>query len=161
MTARLSEELAISLPFTETDIGGTNTAGGNDALHWASMIGFQRALVYVELGTWNAADDLDTAKIEQASDASGTGKKDLTTSGTTGDYDTDTPIDADGDFIIFDFRAEDLDVANGFTHFRFYGAEAGNTGVDNISCVYIREAQVARKQLSGAASSGSKVYIAA
>lgn len=159
MTARLSEELAVTMPFTETDIGGTNTAGGDDAVHWASMIGFKRALVYVELGTWNGTDDLDTAKIEQASDSSGTGKKDLTTSASGGDYDTDAPIDADGDFIIFDFRAEDLDVANGFTHFRFYGAEAGNTGVDNISCVYIRESQVARKQLTAAASAGSKVYV--
>ncbi|MBI3936777.1 MAG: hypothetical protein HY323_07350 [Betaproteobacteria bacterium] len=155
----LSECLAVSLPFTETDIGGTNTAGSDDTVHWTSMVGVERALVYVELGTWDAADDLDTANIEQATSSAGAGKKDLTTSSATGDYDTDTPIDADGDFIVFDIRPEDLDVANNFTHIRFYGAETGNTSADNISCVYVKMMSLMKPEQSGAAVAASKLYI--
>lgn len=156
---KLSEELVVEFPFTEKDIGGTNTAGSSDAVHWTDMRGFTRCLVVVELGTWNAADDLDTLKIEQAQDASGTGKKDLTTSASGGNYDTDTPLDADGDKAYMNIRAEDLDVDGGFTHIRVYAAEAGNTGVDNISAVYIKDPQVKRAAINGDASA-SLVYVA-
>jgi hypothetical protein len=159
MTIRLSDEVVVERPFTETDIGGTNTAGSDDALHWTSMVGFSRVLVAVELGTWNATDDLDTAKIQQASDSAGTGIKDLTSSSSTGNYDTDNPLDADGDKLFFNVRAEDLDAANGFTHIRFYGAETGNTGVDNISCVYIKDPVNAHGEINGAPSTGVLKYI--
>ena len=157
----LSESLKITLPIPLSDIGGTNTAGSDDTVQWQSMVGVKRGLCYVEIGTWDAGDDLDTAKLEQASDSAGTGKKDLTTSGAgaTYDYNASAPIDADGDFIIFDVLPEHLDAANGFTHVRFYGAEGGNTGVDNISCVWVMEMMEQYAQRTATAVAASKLYI--
>ena len=124
------------------------------------MNGFDRALVFAELGTWNAADDLDGAKLQPAQDSSGTGVKDLTTSASGGDYDTDAPLDADGNRVIFDIRAEDLDAANGFTHFRVLLTEDDGTGTDNISAVIIRStARHQKKELTGDAVSGALAYV--
>ncbi len=156
----LSELMVVSIPFTETDIGGTNSAASDDAVHWVSMAEFDRFLCLVEVGTWNAADDLDTCKLEQATSSAGAGKKDLTTSASGGNYDTDNPVDADGDNVLLECRAEDLDVSGGFTHVRVYLAETGNTGVDNVSAVYVRcMARYARANLPFAAVTGSKVYV--
>lgn len=160
MTRKLSDEMAVSFPFTESDIGGTNSAGSDDAVHWVSMAEYRSFLCLVELGTWNATDDLDTCKLEQATDAIGTGKKDLTTSGSGLNYDTGAPVDADGDQVILECQADDLDADNGFTHVRVYLAEGGNTGVDNVSAVYIRTgARQAYSNLLVAPVAGSKVYV--
>lgn len=160
MTRKLSDEMAVSFPFTETDIGGTNSAGSSDTVHWVSMATFRSFLCLVELGTWNSSDDLDTCKLEQAQDASGTGKKDLTTSGSGLNYNSDAPVDADGDQVILECQADDLDVTNGYTHVRVYLAEGGNSGVDNVSAVYVRcGARDAYSNLMVAPVAGSKVYV--
>lgn len=157
---KLSDQMAVSFPFTETDIGGTNSAGSSDSVHWVSMANFQSFMCVVELGTWNATDDLDTCKLEQATDSSGTGKKDLTTSGSGSNYDTGSPVDADGDQVILTCTADDLDVDGGFNHVRVYLAETGNTGVDNVSAVYVRaDPRDAYSNVNVAAASGSKVYV--
>ena len=144
------------------DIGGTNTATlatGNWET-WQSMVGFDRIYFKVQIGdTWNAADAVTTCKLQQASDSSGTGAKDLTTSASGGTYDTDNPINAATEFVILEARAEDLDAANSFTHVRGYVAATGNTGTDNVSGVLIlHDAQVIAPQQDGAAATGSKVY---
>lgn len=160
MTRKLSDEMAVSFPFTESDIGGTNSAGSDDAVHWVSMADFRNFLCLVEIGTWNGTDDLDTCKLEQATDAIGTGKKDLTTSGAGLNYDTGAPVDADGDQVILECQADDLDADNGFTHVRVYLAETGNTGVDNVSAVYIRTgARHAYANRLVTPVAGSKVYV--
>ena len=150
----LSHDAAVSLLET-ADIGGTNAA-----TPWVSMADFGRLFAYVELGTWNAGDDLDECRLEQAQDASGTGAKDLTTDAAGGDYDTDNPVDADGNFVILEAMAEDLDVNGGFTHVRLYVAEGGNTGVDNVTGFLIRYgARHMHKHKNGAAATGEKVYV--
>ena len=151
---QLGDDAAVTLLET-TDIGGTNAATG-----WVSMAEFERVLGYVEIGTWNATDDLDECRLEQATDADGTGAKDLTTDASGGNYDTDNPVDADGDFVILQAKASDLDVAGGFTHVRLYVAEAGNTGVDNVTAFLVRYgARSKHAQKNGAAVTGSKVYV--
>lgn len=150
----LSHDAAVTLLET-ADIGGTNASTA-----WVSMEEYTRVFAYVEIGTWNATDDLDECRLEQATDASGTGAKDLTTDAAAGDYDTSNPVDADGDFVILEARAEDLDVAGGFTHVRLYVAEGGNTGVDNVTGFLIRHGrQIKKRQVQGAAATGSKVYV--
>src|SRR5687767_13433545 len=84
------------------DVGGTTAETA-----WVSMKDFDRIFAYVEIGTWNATDDLDHCRLEQAQDSSGTGAKDLTTDASGGNYDTANPIDADGNFVIVEARAED------------------------------------------------------
>ena len=156
MSNSLSEHSDIDL-MVEQDIGGTNAS--NDG-GWLSMKNFARALFYVELGTWDSSDDLDECRIQQATDSSGTSAKDLTSDASGGNYDTDNPIDADGDFVIVEIRAEDMDVDSGFDFIRGYVAEGGNSGVDNVMGVLIRYGYAyPKKELQGAASTGSKVYV--
>ena len=62
------------------------------------------------------------AKIQQASDSSGTGAKDLSGSAIT-------EIDGDGESAQIEFRANDLDTANDFTHFRLSVTTVGATNV--------------------------------
>lgn len=160
MTRKLSDMVDVSFPFTETDIGGTNSAGGDNTAHWVSLEDFGSFLCLVELGTWDSSDDLDTCKLQQAQDSSGTGIKDLTTSASGGNYDSDTPVDADGDNVILEVQADDLDVDNGFDHVRVYLEENDNTGVDNVSAVYVRaNPRHAYSNLLRAASAGEVVYV--
>ncbi len=144
------------------DIGGTNTAT-QDATYWGAwhdVAGFSKIYAKVMLGTWNAADDLDTCKLQQATSSSGTSAKDLTTSASGGDYDTDAPIDAAGNTVVLEARAEDLDVAGGFHYVRVYAAETGDTGTDNIAGVLILYGAVHEKaEKEAAASSGEVVYV--
>ena len=154
MAMRISEHASITIIET-ADIGGTNATSG-----WLSMKNYSRALGYIELGTWDSSDDLDEARFQQASDSSGTGAKDLTTAASGGNYDTDNPVDADGNFVIIEIRAEDMDVDNGFDYIRLYCAEGGNTGVDNVTGVVIRYGYAyPKKELQGAASTGAQVYV--
>ena len=156
MSNSLSEHGDIDL-MVEQDIGGTNAQ--NDG-GWLSMKNYARALFYVELGTWDSGDDLDECRIQQATDSSGTSAKDLTTDASGGNYDTDNPIDADGDFVIVEIRGEDMDADNGFDFIRGYVAEGGNSGVDNVMGVLIRYGYAyPKKELQGAASTGSQVYV--
>jgi len=142
-------------PFLQ-DIGGTNAN-----TDWVSMAGYERVYAYVQIGSsWNASDDLDECRLEQATDSAGTGAKDLTTDSSTGGYDTDTPIDAAGNFVVLEAKAEDFDVEGGFTYVRLYVAEGGNTGVDNVGGFLMRYgAHNKAKQLQGAAAAGEKVYV--
>lgn len=156
MSMRLSEHCSTDF-LEQADIGGTNAqnAGG-----YLSMANYTRAYARVELGTWNASDDLDECRIQQASDSSGTGVKDLTSDASGGNYDTDSPIDADGNFVVLEIRAEDLDIDSGFEHIRLYVAEGGNSGTDNIFGILARYGYAyPQKELQGAASSGAQVYV--
>jgi hypothetical protein len=161
MSKELSQTAQVKVLPT-ADIGGTNAAAV-DAANWGawhSMRDFDRVTAIARLGTWNATDDLDTCKLQQAQDASGTGAKDLTTSASGGDYDTDAPVDAEGDEVILEARAQDLDRDNGFTHVRLYVAETGDTGVDNVAGVLILHgAGYPAENLHRAAVAASVVYV--
>lgn len=157
---RLSECAAVT-PLPTVDIGGSNTAD-QDATYWAAwqdMRDYEQVYAKVRLGTWNAADDLDTCKLQQATSAAGADAKDLTTSASGGDYDTDNPIDATGNTVVLEARKADLDVAGGFRYVRVYCAETGNTGTDNIDGVLIRHcANESYGQREAAASTGAVAY---
>ena len=146
----------------DADIGGTNTAA-IDATYWApahDVRGYHDIYAKVRLGTWNAADDLDTCKLQQCTAADGTGAKDLTTSASGGDYDTDYPVDAVTNTVVFDVRTSQMDIANGYYYVRLYAAEGGNTGTDNVSGVIILyNAREKQAEKEAAASSGVTVYV--
>ena len=125
---KVSENILSDLAFITTDIGGTNVEGA-----WVSMKEGDSLMVIVEVGTWNVADILDTLKLQQAQDDSGTGVKDI--SGKT--ISTAAGV-AVGNRYIFDIRAEDLDVDNLFTHVNVKCAEGGNTGPDFVTAWYTR-----------------------
>ncbi len=134
------------------DIGGTNAQVGT-----VDMRQFANVFAYAEIGTWDAGDDLDECRLEQGD---GSTWKDLTTDASGGDYDTDAPVDADGNFVILEAKADDLDIANGFYQVRLYVAEAGNTGVDNITAfIFGYNPRDAYAERNAAAVSGEKVYV--
>lgn len=87
---------------------------GSYTTGWISAANHARFLAIVMAGTLGTSATLD-AKIEQASDSSGTGAKDLTGAAIT--QLTQAGTDSDKQALIA-FAPEDLDVAGGFTHFR-------------------------------------------
>ena len=148
----------------DADIGGTNTAA-IDATYWApahDVRGFHRIYAQLRLGTWNAADDLDTVKLQQCTSAAGAGAKDLTTSGSGSayDYDTDAPLDAVTNTITFDLPVELMDIDGGFYYVRLYAAEGGNTDTDNVSGVIaLYNARDKYEERGAAAASGVTAYV--
>jgi len=86
----------------------TYTTSWVAAKDWRALQGL------VSVGTLGSSATVD-AKIEQAKDGSGTGAKDLSGAAIT----QLTEVGSDGDKqAMVEFRPEDLDVANGFTHVR-------------------------------------------
>lgn len=81
---------------------------------WVSMADAERALATVLVGTMGASATID-AKIEQASDASGTGAKDITGKAITQLTQAGTDSDKQVEINVI---SEELDVTNGFDHIR-------------------------------------------
>lgn len=81
---------------------------------WISMAKFGAIMAIVMAGTLGSSATVD-AKLEQATDSSGTGAKDVTGKAIT--QLTQAGTDSDKQAIINCFQ-QDLDIANGFTHVR-------------------------------------------
>ena len=129
-------DFLVVTPFEVLDIGGTNTSsadgGDGTTLHWQSMRDWKKAFVFVSIGpTWNAADAYDTFKLQQATATAGTGVKDITGKAATANTGTAE------ERLVFHLDASEMDVANGFDFFRFYGEEDDNTGVDQVCVTYV------------------------
>ena len=156
MGMRLSEHAAFDIVSPSgTDVGGTNATTA-----WRAVKNFSRMMAYIELGTWNGSDDLDLCRMEAAQDTSGTGSGELTSDASGGNYDTDNPVDADGDFVIIEARAEDLDVEGGDDSVRVLVGEDGNSGVDDVmACMVVYGSAYPKKEQQGAAVTGGKVYV--
>lgn len=148
----LSHDCKISLIET-TDVGGTTAATG-----WVDMGGYESLFAYVELGTWSGSDDLDICRIEAATNASGANSEEVTTDASGGNYDTDAPVDADGDFVILEIRAEDLPTGKSFV--RLVVGEDSDSGTDNVTAfLQLYNARQGFKEKNGAAVAGEKVYV--
>ena len=94
---------------------------------WISMSDFQSIMAVVMVGTLGASATVD-AKLEQATDASGTGAKDVAGSDIT--QLTEAGSDDDKQVVI-ECNAEDLDIANDFNHVRLsvtIGAATSDAG---------------------------------
>jgi hypothetical protein len=166
MSMRLSEHATFhdldNLAGSDGEPGRQDIGNTNAQTDWVSMASFARAVAFAVLGTWHATDDLDESKIQSSDDSSGSNTAEVTTDASGGNYDTDSPIDADGDFIVTEIRAEDIDVENTNPQLfvRYYVAEGGNTGTDNVAAMLTRYGHsYAQKELQGAASTGSQVYV--
>jgi hypothetical protein len=155
---RLSEDMKWTVVETY-DLGG-----GNRTSAYLPMAEHDRVMAVIQIGaTWDTNDGLTTAKLVQATDAAGSGSKDLTTSGAgTGyNYNASNKVGVGGaGFVVLEARSTDLDHANGFTHVAVYYASTDNTGVDNVSgFMVVGEAQHSAKQLAGAALANVRAYV--
>lgn len=90
------------------------TAAGTVTTAWIDMADFQSIMAIILAGTLGSSATVD-AKLEQATDSSGTGAKDITGKAIT--QLTDGGSDSDKQAVINCF-ADDLDLENGFTHAR-------------------------------------------
>lgn len=142
--------------FGPYDIGGTNASS-----NWVDIADYDRIYAMVTLGTWNTSDKVTTFKLQQATSSSGTGVKDLTTSGTdtTSNYDSTYGAAAAGDTLIATARAEDLDATNGFHFVRVYIAATGNTGTDDVQgFLMLHNKAHKRAQVQGATAAATSTY---
>lgn len=89
-------------------------AAGTVSTGWLSMADRDRVQAIVMVGDMVTNSTVD-AKIEQATDGSGTGAKDITGKAIT--QLTEAGTDSNKQAII-NLRPEELDTNNGFTHFR-------------------------------------------
>jgi len=124
---KISDNQKIVQALKTTDIGGANATSAYVDMRECPIVCF-----VVTLGTWNAADTLDSCKLVQATDAAGTGVKDI-----TGKAVTVEDPSAAGEVYVLECKAEDLDTENGFTHVACYVAESDDTGVDEVSIISV------------------------
>lgn len=91
------------------------TAAGTVTTGWVDASEFDRFLAIVQAGTLGTSATLD-AKLEQATDSSGTGAKDISGKAIT-QLTQGSPDDSDKQALI-NLRQSELDLNNDFTHFR-------------------------------------------
>lgn len=91
------------------------TAGTHDT-DWFDMSKFERIMAINMIGTLGEGAEFD-AKLQQASDANGTGAKDITGKAIT-QFTEDTSPVVENKQQIINCRADELDVTNNFTHVR-------------------------------------------
>lgn len=95
-------------------INPTSQSAGTQSTSWISAANYTNFLAVVQAGVLGASATLD-AKIEQATDSSGTGAKDVTGKAIT--QLTKAGSD-DSKQALIAFRQADLDIANDYTHVR-------------------------------------------
>lgn len=81
---------------------------------WVSMATFFQLLFILQVGALGSSATVD-AKLQQASDSSGTGAKDITGKGITQLTKAGTD---DNKQVLINCKQDDLDLANSFTHVR-------------------------------------------
>lgn len=106
--AKASEAIALLANYNAASVSASTVTTG-----WISAANHERFLAIVSAGVLGASATLD-AKLQQASDSSGTGAKDITGKAIT----QMVKATGDNDVALINLKASELDVANGFTHFR-------------------------------------------
>ncbi len=106
--AKISEQLAVL-----ATINPISQAAGSVSTGWVNTGNFERLMALVQTGVLGTSATVD-AKIQQASDASGTGAKDVTGKAIT------QIVKATGDNrqAMINLRPEELDTNNGYEYIR-------------------------------------------
>jgi|GEM_PF-2876121 len=131
--SNISRNFIVEQPYNETDIGGTNLATATGDEGWTSLGTSQKILVRVNIVAWDAADNLTTLQLEEATDIYGTSSALITGKTIT----LTTANIASGDVYILEASGSDL--TTNFNHVRVYAATTDNTGPDTLSVTYIKD----------------------
>jgi len=111
--------IGTTLPTEEAGIAGVIDpdaySTGTQTTGWINMADFEAIMAIVAAGTLGASATID-AKLEQATDSSGTSAKDVSGKSIT-QLSKGSPDGSDKQALI-NMRREELDVQNGFTHVR-------------------------------------------
>lgn len=143
-------------------------ASGNVTGDWVSLKNYGRCAIIINKGAGNAAED-PTIVLQQASDVAGTGAKALnfdrydakvgtqagigTFTTTTGNTDNDITDAAWGDgelMLVFDIKAEDLDVDNSFDCINITIADVGTNSQICDGIYILHEPKYAKATLPSA-----------
>ena len=89
-------------------------AAGTYTTGWIAAKNFEHFLAIVQVGTLGASATVD-AKLQQASDAAGTGAKDITGKAITQLTQAGTDDDKQ---VLINLRPSEMDMDNNFSHFR-------------------------------------------
>lgn len=111
MTTHTASEAIALLGVVDPDVTTASTV----TTGWIDASEFDRFLAVVSAGTLGSSATID-AKLEQASDSSGTGAKDI--SGKAITQITQAGTDQSDTQALINLRQTELDLANNFTHFR-------------------------------------------
>lgn len=106
--AKASEIVSVLANYNAAAVAASTVTTG-----WISAANHERFLAIVSAGVLGSSATLD-AKLQQASDSSGTGAKDITGKAIT----QMVKATGDNDTALINLSAAELDVNNGFTHFR-------------------------------------------
>ena len=128
---RISDRIQVEHYGDLMDIGGTDIHAGVATANWLDMALFDQLAFYVIVGptateTWNAADQLDTLHINQASTAAGAGTKALVPAVNLDQVAVNTA----GETFCLECTAAHCDTEGGFHWVRLECSEVGNTGAD-------------------------------
>lgn len=143
MNSRLLERLRVIPAFVPIDTTGAGQDGD-----WVNLKFYRRALVVIQQGAW--AGGTPAVTFEQATDNAASGAKTLgyterwdgtaltddILAKTTVSSNTSNLANAANGLMLVEFHAQDLDIANGFTHFRVRVASPG-ANADLIAGFYI------------------------
>ena len=130
---RISQKNIVTQPYSRVDIGGSDleTVSGDGG--WVRLTANQKFMAYVTIGAYDAADTLDTLQIEEAKNSSGLGAQVLTTKSIT-------LLAADVvDGAVFVLECDGSELEDLYGYVRINAAESLDTGVDEVSVVYIRD----------------------
>jgi len=132
-SGNISQNNIVTQPYVKVDIGGSNleTVSGNSG--WVRLASRQAIMIYVTVDAFDAADTLDTFQIEEAKDKNGLGAV-LLTGNALPVLAADVTAGA-----VFVLECVGSELATGFGFVRLNAAATGNTGVDQITVVYIRD----------------------
>lgn len=143
--AKTSEKLALLdniAPISQS--AGTVTSG------WVSAANFERFLAVLQTGVLGASATVD-AKLQQATDSSGTGAKDITGKAIT----QIVKATGDGKQVEINLRAEELDTNNSFNYFRL--SVTVGTAASLIAAVIYGD--IAKNQAASALNNATVVQI--
>jgi hypothetical protein len=133
MATLLTEDLALGARI-EPDV---LTAATHESA-WVSMAKFHKAAALISVGTLGSSATVD-AKLEQATDSSGTGAKDITGKAIT--QLTDAGTDSDKEAWI-NLNAAELDLANDFDHVRI-SVTVGTASSDGAAYLFLAQPRFA------------------
>lgn len=132
-SGNISQNNIVTQPYVKVDIGGSNLETVSSNSGWVRLASRQAIMIYVTVDAFDAADTLDTFQIEEAKDANGLGAV-LLTGKALPVLAADVTAGA-----VFVLECVGSELATGFGFVRLNAAETGNTGVDQISVIYIRD----------------------
>jgi hypothetical protein len=111
LTSALAHEVVVPVG----DVNPASYSAGTQTTGWIAAKNFTKFLAVIQAGALGTNATLN-AKLQQASDGSGTGAKDITGKAIT--QFTQAGTDYSGKTAVISLDPSELDATNGFTHFR-------------------------------------------